>query len=268
MDRITLFKTLRELGLNDKINRLVQATLHNTTARVKFRGQLSESFSIKTGVSQGDGISCILFNCVLEKIIREWTRIIPENTGLRMGIKADNLRIPCLAFADDLTLLANDIQEATTQLQTLHSIGAKTGLLINIGKTEFVTNIKDAPRMMRVSDNIYIKRVKSVKYLGEWYSEDLSETVALEHRRLKLDKAYHACRKLYASKNLSMNVKLRHYNAVVRPSVLYAAECLCLTKKTPLRALEVQERKFLRRIVGPRILPDGSRWYQPNHIVI
>lgn len=47
MARITLFDTLRELGLDDKINGLVQAILHNTTSKVKFRGQISESFNIR-----------------------------------------------------------------------------------------------------------------------------------------------------------------------------------------------------------------------------
>lgn len=59
-----------------------------------------------------------------------------------MGIKSENLKIPCLAFAYDLTFLLYDVQEATMQLQTLHCISAKSGLMINIGKTEFITNIK------------------------------------------------------------------------------------------------------------------------------
>lgn len=119
---------------------MVQATLHNTASKVKFRDKLSESFTIETGVRQRDGISRILFNCVLEKTNREWIRSLPENIGLRMGVKADNLRSLCLDFADDLKFLANDMEETACDSRTANAV-----LLINIGKTEFITNVKDAP---------------------------------------------------------------------------------------------------------------------------
>lgn len=50
VDRHTHFSTIWELVLDKETNRLIQVTLRNTTAKVKFRGELSESFLIRTGV--------------------------------------------------------------------------------------------------------------------------------------------------------------------------------------------------------------------------
>lgn len=62
-----------------------------------------------------------------------------------------------------------------------------------------------------------------------------------------------------------MNIKLRYYKSVFRQYVvLYAVECLNLTKHAQLRALEVQDRTFNRRIVRQRILPAERRWNKPT----
>ena len=149
-----------------------------------------------------------------------------------MGIKADNLRIPCLAFADDLTLLANNIEEATVMLQSLYTVAAKTGLKINIQKTEFMTNINESPSSVPLEDTT-IRKVSTVKYLGEWISASQRENQAIDASCAKFERAYHSCRSVYSSKCLSKNLKLRHYNLVVKPSVLYASECLVMARKGP-----------------------------------
>jgi hypothetical protein len=69
--RNQLYKAMLELGIPPKIVRLIQATMEGTTAKVKIQNELSESFHIRNGLRQGDALACILFNIVLENIIRE-----------------------------------------------------------------------------------------------------------------------------------------------------------------------------------------------------
>lgn len=69
--RPSMLKILRNLGLDPKLIRMIELTLNNTNSKVKFRGKISESFKIKTGPGQGDGMSPMLFNCVLEFLVRE-----------------------------------------------------------------------------------------------------------------------------------------------------------------------------------------------------
>ena len=76
---------------------------------MKFRGETSRLFEIKTGVRQGDELSPLLFNFVLEKVIREWRKSLDENQingKVKLGYKRDNLSVDCLAFADDLVILS------------------------------------------------------------------------------------------------------------------------------------------------------------------
>ncbi|XP_068084348.1 uncharacterized protein stg1 [Anabrus simplex] len=82
---------------------------------------LSELYGRGTGVRKGDGLSCILFNCVVEKIIREWIVTLSLEAGLKLGYKKDNLSESCIAFANDLTLLGNSMEEATHQLLSLYT---------------------------------------------------------------------------------------------------------------------------------------------------
>lgn len=71
IDWDTLIKMLEEFRIDDETTTLIQQTLTNTRPQVKFLGELSEPFEFKTEVRQGDGVSPILFNCVLEKVIPE-----------------------------------------------------------------------------------------------------------------------------------------------------------------------------------------------------
>ncbi|XP_049779733.1 uncharacterized protein LOC126176617 [Schistocerca cancellata] len=142
------------------------------------------------------------------------------------------------------------MEEVTRQLKSLYSIAAKTGLRVNIQKTEFITNVKEASSTIPLGNNTVCK-VTAVKYLQEWISARESEILTIDARCTKLERAYHSCKNIYASKYLSKNIKLKHYNLVVKPSALYASECLLTNRKGPLRKVDLKERQILRRILGP-----------------
>ncbi|MFS1563788.1 MAG: reverse transcriptase domain-containing protein [Candidatus Arsenophonus phytopathogenicus] len=72
IDRKTLFNTLEEYGVDRITRTLILNTLTNTRSKMKFRGEVSDSFNIETRVRQGDGLSPILFNRLLDKVILVW----------------------------------------------------------------------------------------------------------------------------------------------------------------------------------------------------
>ena len=75
-------------------------------------------------------------------------------------------------------------------------------------------------------------------------------------RVLKLQKAYKLTWNHYNKKAVSRNAKLRHYNTVVLPEALYAAETTVIKGMTKIHDIEKQERKILRKIYGA-VLRDG-----------
>lgn len=77
-------------------------------------------------------------------------QILTREQRIKDGDQTDPHKhsMPCLFWWPDfIYILANDMQGTAVQLQTLHSIAAKAGLLVNIGKTELITNIKNTPKI-------------------------------------------------------------------------------------------------------------------------
>lgn len=79
---------------------LIKKSFENTSIKIKIAIAASEKVKVSTGLRQGDALSPVLFNIVLEKIISE-LNVIDEVT---MG----NMTIGLPAYADDLALLGNN----------------------------------------------------------------------------------------------------------------------------------------------------------------
>ncbi|KAJ8877160.1 hypothetical protein PR048_021613 [Dryococelus australis] len=107
-----------------KLLAIIRSTLTDTKSKVKFLGCLSDSFEIKTGVRQVDRLLPLLFNCLLEKIIRTWQMKLKEiNYGpIRMGTKFKGIAVDTVAFADDIAILSNDVETARIQIELLKEI--------------------------------------------------------------------------------------------------------------------------------------------------
>lgn len=240
IDRQTLFRILREYKVDNKTRTLIEQTLTNTKSKVKFCGEISEPFSIHTGVRQGDGLSPLLFNLVLDKIIKEWERT-------QKGIKLGKTRVKCLAFADDLAILTGTTEEASKAIGELHDIASKTGLQISYEKTQYMSTHK-IPHIDTKHGRVY--RTEHFKYLGETLQITGLNRQSNEERRTKLEKAYKLTWKHYNKKSVSTRAKLRHYDTVVLPEALYAAETTRVLGRTQIKQIEAIERKILRKIFG------------------
>lgn len=256
VDRETIDKIIREFGVKRKLANIIRETLTNTISKVKFMGELSQPFEIKTGVRQGDGLSPLLFNCVLEKIVRIWNLELQNHKiePIVLGRKATGIKVNCLAFADDFAILSENLTDAITQINLLESIANKTGLKISAEKTKFMTNIKNAPKYIQTQIG-KIQQVSNFKYLGETIQQNGLEKFAIDVRVNKMERAYGLTKNIYNKKCISRKTKLKHYTTVVRPECLYACECLTMNYK--LDRLEVLERRIIRKIMGAIQTTDG-----------
>lgn len=260
--RESLLKILRHLGLHPKLINLIKLTLTNTKSKVKFRGELSEPFEIKTGLRQGDGLSPLLFNCALEIVMREWVKKCPPKIKIGRNIKTN-----CLGFADDLALLANDLDEAKTQISELQNIASKIGLKISFEKTEIMTQKPTSLREININGN-KIKIVTQFKYLGEIITNNLNEKTSIQMRTNKLARAQKLTWNTYKKKCLSINAKLKHYNSVIKPEATYAAETLFhLNEQSKTDKLQKVERRIGRTCINKTYQKDGQWRILPNKLV-
>jgi hypothetical protein len=69
--RASLIKTLEEFGMPSKLISLVECSISHTDIKVKVGQTISKTVQVTTRLRQGDAISPVLFNIVLEKVVRE-----------------------------------------------------------------------------------------------------------------------------------------------------------------------------------------------------
>jgi len=90
---------LREFHFQDKLIKLVGISILETFVKVKVGNTNSDPILVKSGLRQGDAVSPILFNIVVEKVVREMN-ITPQE-----GVKFQESSIGLLAYADDLVIM-------------------------------------------------------------------------------------------------------------------------------------------------------------------
>jgi hypothetical protein len=98
-------------------------TLYDSNRTLKIQGQLTEAFEIDIGWRQSDTLCIILFNIVLEKVIRN-IETNPNGTIF-------NRTRQYIAFADDVLILGRSVTVIELVVTKLKEAALSTGLVIN-----------------------------------------------------------------------------------------------------------------------------------------
>jgi hypothetical protein len=88
---------MSELNFPTKLIRLTKATLTIVTCCVKIQNDCSESFETRQGLRQGDVLTTLLFNVVLEVIVRR--------ANLQTTDTIYNKETQLLAYADEIDVV-------------------------------------------------------------------------------------------------------------------------------------------------------------------
>lgn len=122
-----IWTALRRMNVDEKTIAYLQSNYTNVSTTIECNGQNIGTINIKKGVKQGDPVSPILFNTVLDILVTSLNKC-------KYGIQVGNTSISCLAYADDIILLANTKFEARALLNKCLEFFSKTGLSINPSK--------------------------------------------------------------------------------------------------------------------------------------
>ena len=82
-------------------------------------------------IKQGDTLSPILFNLVLQKVIQS-IKMVPS------GIKIGKEQLNILAYADDIVLIGKNEREIRKRFVEIENIARNFGLQINQEKTKYM----------------------------------------------------------------------------------------------------------------------------------
>ena len=120
--RKVIWWTLRKLGVDEWIVRLVQGMYSNSRSCVRVGEGYSKEFEVKVGVHQGSVLSPLLFIIVLEALSREF----------RCGVPWEDL------YADKLVIIAESLEKCVRRLLTWKEAMEEKGLRVNAGKTKIM----------------------------------------------------------------------------------------------------------------------------------
>jgi hypothetical protein len=250
-----IWRALEELGLSQKFIRLVKITLMGANAKVNFGGTTSSSFPVNVGLRQGDGLSVLLFNLVLEHIMR---KVLTQEQMKRTLYTS---KFQALAYADDIAFLARSLADLKILLLNLIKHAKEAGLQINEEKTMYLLVSRNKrpghPSQNLTIDSYNFERVDQFKYLGGIITSENDSTPAVRERIAAGNRCLFGLAHIFRSKYVTANTKVQIYKTALRPVVTYGLETCTLTQQDE-KDLEVFERKVLRKIFGA--IKENQQW--------
>ena len=132
-----------------------------------------------------------------------------------------------LDFADDITLLSEEVQQAQELLCHVETSVAKVGLKMNSGKTKYVSYYLSQEVPFKTNDGTALEEVRDFKYTGAW--------MASTEKDIKMHKgaAWRACSKLTKIWKTTLPKQLMHriFAVTVKSVLLYGCEAWTITNK-------------------------------------
>ena len=262
VDRSALFAMLRHYRVPQQLIDIIKELYTGTWCCVRTTDGTSEDFEVKTGVRQGCVLSPLLFNCFMDRILREAMEMTggglqieyTTSGGLFLSYRDKTPLTTCIQniqYADDLTLIAETRGELQRMVDVLDRACTRWGMKINGDKTK-VLNIGeltgDYPAI--TLNGHALEEVDSFSYLGS----EVEQTARVERDvGIRLEKAATVYRmwrwKVFKSRNLSKTTKVRVFRSMVMSVLLYGAETWPVTQHD-IRRLKTFQMRCLRDIVG------------------
>ena len=260
LDRKTLWKILAFYGVPQKIIGIIKCMYDNQSVKVMFKGKLSNSFMVKTGVRQGCLLSPFLFLLAIDFIMKHCN----NGNGLPW---TNNEELDDLDFADDLAIVSDAINKMQDKTIQLKELSERVGLFININKTKTMKiNIEDNAAVNLGNDNL--EEVENFTYLGSIVSKNGGTEEDINGRLKKARASFGMLSKIWRSSKISTKTKVRIFNAVVKSVLLYGSESWSLTKKLESK-LQVFLNNCLRKILKifwPQVISNIDLWERTGQL--
>jgi hypothetical protein len=199
---------MSELYFPTKLIRLIKTTLTIVMCCVKIQNDCSESYETRHGLRKGDVLSTLLFNVVLEVIVRRANIQTPGTIY--------NKETKLLAYADDIDIVGRSQSAIRYACLVLEKEVANVGLKINGQKTKY---------MIATRNDRVIHDVKKILYLGSLMTQT-NDDVSLEIQRIiqTANRCFFGLRKPLQSSQHSRQTKFTIHKTLIRPVLLYGSK--------------------------------------------
>ena len=213
---------------------MIKLCYENLKAKVKSKDGETEYFKIHAGVMQGDTLAPFLFIMVLDHAMSKAINGREMELGFtlqkRQSSRNPGKAICDLDFADDIVLLANDIEQAKELLMAVQLECRKVGLELNDKKTEAMYFNQEIEPIFTV-DGTQIKQAltdcgdQDCKYLGCWSCQ----VREIQTRKALAWQSLNKMSKVWKSK-LNPKIKMLLFRATTESILTYGCATWTLTQ--------------------------------------
>lgn len=167
--------TLLVMGVPEQMIRYIMYTYERSFTRLACDGWQSHRIHPTCGVKQGDPLSPIIFNMIIDRLFQ----LLPKEVGARVGKELVNAR----AFADDLFLAAVTGMGLQMMIDVVEKYLGSCGLLVNADKC-FTVALRNVPKQKKSVVDPLVKfrcggrmlpalsRTEQWRYLGVMFSPE------------------------------------------------------------------------------------------------
>ena len=258
VERQTLWRLLRHYGVPEKITNIIRRSYEGMTCRIVHSRQLTDAFEVRTGVRQGCLLSPFMFLLAIDWIMK--TSTDQKRNGIQWTLWK---QLDDLDFADDLALLSHTQQQMQEKTNIVAENSARLGLNINRGKSK-VFKINASNETPITVQGEALEEVDSFTYLGSILDKHGGTDADVRTRIGKARAAFKQLSNVWGSSEISIATKIRLFNTLIKPILLYGAETW-RTTVTTMKKIQVFINTCLRRILKirwPNKISNEELWHR------
>lgn len=229
VDRPKLWLKCREYGISDEMIEMLRQLFDFNKAKIVLGGRESRRFELKRGLLQGSTLSPLLYSIFIDGLLVELNQVAP----LRVG----GVHIACLAYADDLALVARNQRDAQKMLDIASRYAMEHNFKFAPAKCEVVSGVAEISVTI---DGEPLKQSPSFNYLGMPFDkEGVNATLHINRLQEKARKAMHAMKDLgMNTSGFDIATNSQIFKCFVRSRLEYAIGILPLRQATEVRRLQ------------------------------
>ena len=263
VSRSGLFQVLERIGCPPTLLSIIKSFHSGMKGTISYDGELSEPFEITSGVKQGCVLAPTLFGIFFSAVLMhafkdsaDGVYIRTRHDGklynlarLRAKTKTLSVLIRELLFADDAAITSHTQAGLQRLMDRFSKACQDFSLTISIKKTEVLAQDATSPPQITINRQ-ELAVVNTFKYLGSTISDNLSLDKELSARIGKASSVmFKLGKRVWDNKNLSLNTKMKVYQACIISTLLYGSETWTTYARQEIR-LNVFHLRCLRRILG------------------
>jgi exonuclease III len=286
VNRELLWKILEKFGIPPQMIKVLQKLYTNVTYHMNVAGK-KKAFESTCGVKQGDNLGPILFIFMIQAVSttldKKWDFETPDlrwhgmkadgshkwNPNLGKGTSTKTEGTPFSFwksyYVDDAAFLFLNRENIERASKLIMKHFKRFGLTVHSGNKRTNENSKteamhiprpcqqstvDDTKEIMLDDSRFFAYCTKFKYLGTTFTPELNDSNDVQLRIDQASKAFYAMNKnVFRRKEISSELRLRTYNAIIVNLLLWGCESWAL-KEEDRRRIEVFHHRSLRRMLN------------------